>query len=66
MEPRQLSKILRIGALALAASGILDITVYLLDGYHAPAWALGISWIAVAVLLAVISVTWGREHASSE
>ena len=61
MELRKLSRTLRIGALALAVSGILDIAVYLLANYHAPSWALGVSWIAMAALLAVIPVTWGEK-----
>jgi len=45
-----LSNALKIGAVILFISGILDIMLYILDGYEAPSWVLGILWITLAFM----------------
>jgi len=55
---RSLSRIMRIGSIVLAISGIIDYALWLYADYHAPSWVLGISWMTIAILLAVIPVTW--------
>jgi len=38
-------------SIILLLSGIMDLAVYMISRFHAPAWALGASWIAMAIML---------------
>ena len=58
LDRRRLSRIMRIGSIILGVSGILDYALWFYLDYHIPAWVLGVSWIVMAILLAVIGVTW--------
>ena len=62
---RKLSKIMRIGSIILGVSGIIDYALWFYLDFHAPSWVLGVSWIVMAILLAVIPVTWREDHAGS-
>jgi len=66
MELKNLNRTLRIASVILAISGFLDLALYFLENFHAPSWVLGVSWLAIALLLGVIPVTWRGEHASSK
>jgi len=66
MKPENLSRTLRIASVILAISGFLDLALYFLENFHAPSWVLGVSWLAIAILVGVIPVTWRGEHASSK
>ena len=48
---RLLNNALKIAAVILFISGILDIMLYFMDGYHAPSWVLGITWIMIGFML---------------
>ena len=50
VELRLLNNVLKISAVILFISGILDIVLYLVDGYEAPSWVLGILWITLAFM----------------
>ena len=51
MELRQLlNNIFKSAAIILFISGILDIMLYIMDGYQAPSWVLGILWITLAFM----------------
>ena len=50
VELRLLSSIFKSAAIILFISGILDIVLYLVDGYQAPSWVLGILWITLAFM----------------
>ena len=51
MELRQLlNNAFKSAAIILFISGILDIVLYLVDGYQAPSWVLGILWITLAFM----------------
>ena len=51
VELRLLSSIFKSAAIILFISGIIDIMLYLIDGYHAPSWVLGITWIMIGFML---------------
>ena len=52
MELRQLlNNIFKSAAIILFISGIIDIMLYLTDGYRAPSWVLGITWIMIGFML---------------
>ena len=50
VELRLLSSIFKSAAIILFISGILDIVLYIVDGYQAPSWVLGILWITLAFM----------------
>jgi len=39
-----------MAAVILFISGILDIMLYFMDGYHTPSWVLGITWIVIGFM----------------
>ena len=61
---RLLNNALKIAAVILFISGILDIMLYFMDGYHAPSWVLGITWIMIGFML--MAFTGGILDAGSE
>ena len=64
VELRLLNNALKIAAIILFISGILDIVLYLVDGYEAPSWVLGILWITLAFMF--MAFTGGVLDVSSE
>ena len=64
VELRLLNNALKIAAIILFISGILDIVLYLVDGYQAPSWVLGILWITLAFMF--MAFTGGILDVSSE
>ena len=46
-----------IASLILLLSGFMDFIAYLLSGFHAPAWVLGASWIAMGLILLAVERT---------
>jgi len=53
-----------MAAVILFISGILDIMLYFMDGYHAPSWVLGITWIVIGFMF--IAFTGGIIDAGSQ
>ena len=64
VELRLLSSIFKSAAIILFISGIIDIMLYLIDGYHAPSWVLGITWIMIGFML--MAFTGGVLNAGSQ
>ena len=50
VELRLLNSIFKSAAIILFISGIIDIMLYFMDGYHAPSWVLGITWIVIGFM----------------
>ena len=50
VELKLLNSVFRAAAVILFISGILDIMLYFMDGYHAPSWVLGITWIMIGFM----------------
>jgi len=64
VELRLLNSIFKSAAIILFISGIIDIMLYLIRGYHAPSWILGITWIMIGFML--MAFTGGGLDVSSE
>ena len=47
---RLLNSVFKMAAVILFISGILDIMLYFMDGYHTPSWVLGITWIVIGFM----------------
>ena len=64
VELRLLNSIFKSAAIILFISGVIDIMLYLIRGYHAPSWVLGITWIMIGFML--MAFTGGVLNAGSQ
>lgn len=58
--------VFKVSAIVLAFSGVMDLAVYLLYNYHAPAWVLGVTWLSLSALMAALAATGVAEEGEDE
>ena len=55
---RMLNKVLRLAGYLMLLNAMMDLAVYILLGYHAPAWILSVSWLSMAMIFLALARWW--------
>ncbi|MEM0488663.1 MAG: hypothetical protein QW707_05610 [Candidatus Bathyarchaeia archaeon] len=54
----RLNKVFKVAGYLMIFNALMDLAIYVLFGYHAPAWVLSVSWLSMAIIFLALARWW--------